>query len=172
MLFRSVSQSRYFLHRGEEQFVDEIPNHHGEEEMGGWEDPEQHDDEIEKPEALIEQAAAQENKDEEFHSDGEGEMMDAMKDEMADPQMSLKDRLASVLEGYINEKEQLESLQQDNPELYQEVLLLLQQMISVARKLNSQGTPPPMENQMGDKDSSNEEAPQQEEQSPMGKPVP
>lgn len=147
----------------------------------GWVDPElSQDDGIENPEEVVEQAALQENAGEEFSDDGTGEsqqddeMLTAMKDEMSsggDMGATLKDRLGSVLEGYIQEKEQLEQLQMDNPELYQEVLLLLQQMISVAKQLNANVTPPPVEdpNLMDDMGGDPNVPP---EEPSMGKPQP
>jgi len=91
-----------------------------------------------------------------------------MKDELStDPQSSLKDKLGSVLESYIQEKEQLEMLAQEDPELYQEVLMLLQQMIKVARMMVTPAQDPQQE-------APTEQDPQMAPPAPeeMGKPQP
>lgn len=98
-----------------------------------WEDPEGDMDSQSAVDA-VEEAAMQENQGEEESADES--LMDTMKDELsADPQSSLKDKLGSILESYVQEKEQLEILAQENPDLYQEVLMLLQQMIKVAKMM-------------------------------------
>lgn len=81
--------------------------------------------------AMVAEEAAQEE-----HSDKDGDMQQAMKDELSQPESVLKQKLGELLEAYQTEKTELEELQQTNPELYQEVVGLLQQMIRVAKMMS------------------------------------
>lgn len=148
-----------------------------------WQDPEQDPDlSHDNAAAVVDQAAMQENAGEEYMADdqGQGDELNAMKDELhgdSGGQASLKDNLASILESYIQEKEQLEQLAQTDPELYQDVLVLLQQMIVVAKKMQpadaQQNAPvdqPPVD--AGGAAPPQQDNPHIEENQPMGKPQP
>jgi hypothetical protein len=129
-----------------------------------WVDPEDRDLSREDAAEAVEQAAMQENQGEEYQADkdevenpDDRPAFEAMKDEFSHPidedqqemppemmapegqesdsALSLKDSLGQVLESFMADKDQLEQLQTQDSELYREVLLLLQQMIVVARKL-------------------------------------
>lgn len=80
--------------------------------------------------AIVAEEAAQEE-----HSGQDGEMEQAMKDELSQPESVLKQKLGELLQAYQTEKTELEQLQQSNPDLYQEVVGLLQQMIRVAKMM-------------------------------------
>lgn len=81
---------------------------------------------------------------EEGSDEGQDEdLKDAMKDEMSQPDsdFSLKQKLGEVLESFKMDKPILEQMSSENPEMYAEVVQLLQQMISVAKMLSNQSTP-------------------------------
>lgn len=103
-------------------------------------DHEQHPEVAGAVEALDE-AGVQEGSDEDDGSD----MKDAMKDELSQTDSSLKQKLAEVLEAYKMDKENLEQMSSENPEMYAEVVQLLQQMINVAKMLSNQSTSQSME---------------------------
>lgn len=109
-------------YKGEEPEMDFM-----DEEFGS---PESLDELAPEDAAMVAEDAAQQE-----HADQDGEMEQAMKDELSQPESVLKQKLGELLQAYQTEKTELEQLQQSNPELYQEVVGLLQQMIRVAKMM-------------------------------------
>ena len=125
-------------HQQDEEYQQEDDAHQDEEYDDGYSAHDSSEDgDISDAMDTVEEAGVQEGSEEE-----NADMKDAMKDEMsAEPQPSLKQKLGEVLESFKTDKSQLEQMNAQDPELYSEVVQLLQQMIRVAKMLSSQATP-------------------------------
>lgn len=124
------------LPEGYELHEDSFDDEHGQ-DMDGEYNQELHP-EVSDAMQTVGEAGVQEGSDE----DQDASMKDAMKDEMSyQPESSLKQKLGEVLESFKTDKGQLEQMNSENPEMYSEVVQLLQQMIRVAKMLSSTATP-------------------------------
>lgn len=134
----------------EEQAEEYMPEHemaqdadYGDEEEINFEDPQGQTDsdpaDTLTPEEVVDvvQEGAMHEGAEEEDSEHKNEIAMAMADELAAPDTGLKAKIGEMLEAFKQDKEMLEQAQMENPELYQEAINLLEQMIVVAKLLSA-----------------------------------